>query len=280
MRGQTIKPPHRLKTQCTLLLKCLAVFSVLGGVGAADPFTTPAPGVLQPPSPPSPSPSPPPLNQSPNPIVNDCGVEGPVPDEYMVNLKPKHPSYSEGRRLDTREDKLSYLESFVHRYDHEVDSTSNGTNRRKLDPDSKTAVVAMYYLTETRLAVGIEASEEVRHVCEACSTMLCCLHVHSACTPAQHRVHASQVILLMAKDPAVFSIERGCLVRADFSPGAHGSPDLNESGPLNRRLSVQHEDVPWGIDRIDSKGAPAFASCYSQRERFYDLSYYRIRCLA
>ena len=44
MRGQTIKPPHRfLKTQCTLLLKCLAAFCVLGGVGAAPWSRPPSP---------------------------------------------------------------------------------------------------------------------------------------------------------------------------------------------------------------------------------------------
>ena len=40
----TIKPPHRLlKTQCTLLLKCLAAFCVLGGVGAAPADPPPSP---------------------------------------------------------------------------------------------------------------------------------------------------------------------------------------------------------------------------------------------
>lgn len=147
-----------VRTRTISLLKCLAAFSVLGSVGAADLFTTPAPSVLQPPPPPSPSPSPPPLNQSPIPIVN-CDVDGPgpVPDEYIVHLKPQHPSHSEGRRLDTREDKLSYLKSFVHRYDLE-DDTSNGSNRRKLDADSEPAV---HYFTEM-LAVAIHTSEEVQ----------------------------------------------------------------------------------------------------------------------
>ena len=47
-----------------------------------------------------------------------------------------------------------------------------------------------------------------------------------------------QTIALMAKDPAVSSIEVDCLQRAD-----------------PRTLSVQ-VGAPWGIDRIDTNGGP------------------------
>ena len=66
----------------------------------------------------------------------------------------------------------------------------------------------------------------------------------------------------MANDPAVFSIECDCYSRADVSlpkskdssPGAHDTPDLYE---VARRLSVQVDAPPWGIDRIDTDGEPA-----------------------
>ena len=74
-------------------------------------------------------------------------------------------------------------------------------------------------------------------------------------------VHAQQTIALMAKDPAVSSIEVDCLQRADVllpdsndsSPGAHDTTsDLYEVG---RKLSVQ-VGAPWGLDRIDTNGRP------------------------
>ena len=55
----------------------------------------------------------------------------------------------------------------------------------------------------------------------------------------------------MAKDPAVSSIEVDCLQRADMS-----LPESDDSSPGDRRLSV-YAGVPWGIDRIDTKGEPA-----------------------
>ena len=65
-----------------------------------------------------------------------------------------------------------------------------------------------------------------------------------------------QTITLMAKDPAVSSIECDCLQRADISltesddssPGDH---DMDQV--VARRLSVQ-VGAPWGIDRIDTNG--------------------------
>ena len=73
-------------------------------------------------------------------IINRCGLDGVVPHEYMVTLKAFH---SDGRRLDTTEDKLSFLQGWVHQYDDEYDpeDTSNGTTRRKLEANSNSTHV-------------------------------------------------------------------------------------------------------------------------------------------
>ena len=68
-----------------------------------------------------------------------------------------------------------------------------------------------------------------------------------------------QTIALMAKDPAVSSIEVDCLQRADMSlpesddssPGAHDT--TSDQHEVGRKLSVQ-VGAPWGIDRIDTNG--------------------------
>ena len=81
-----------------------------------------------------PSPSPTPIN-----IINRCGSEGAVDHEFLVTLKPAAAS-SNGRRLNTREDKLSFLQGWVDQYtvdQHDSDGTySNGTTRRKLEANS------------------------------------------------------------------------------------------------------------------------------------------------
>ena len=92
-------------------------------------------------------------------ITNRCGVDGAVDHEFVVTLKPP-PADLNGRRLDTTEDKLSFLQGWVHQYDPE--DTSNGTTRRKLEANSKSTHV-MHYFTQTRLAVAIEADKKVRH---------------------------------------------------------------------------------------------------------------------
>ena len=94
------------------------IFSFLiASVSAAPTNTT---GIGQSPSPTS------------SPIINRCGVDGVVPHSYVVTLKPP-PANSNGRRLDTQ-DKLSYLQGWVHQYDPE--DTSNDTTRRKLETNS------------------------------------------------------------------------------------------------------------------------------------------------
>ena len=78
----------------------------------------------------------------------------------------------------------------------------------------------------------------------------------------------------MAKDPAVFSIECDCYSRADVSlpkskdssPGAHDTPDLYE---VARRLSVQVDAPPWGIDRIDTNGEPAVRRTYWRQQHHH-----------
>ena len=84
-----------------------------------------------------------------------------------------------------------------------------------------------------------------------------CMCMSCACACAPH-----QTIALMAEDPAVDSIECGCLERADMSlpqgndpfPSDPGTPDLDEA--VARRLTV-HDRAPWGIDRIDTNGEPS-----------------------
>ena len=97
----------------------------------------------------------------------------------MVYLKPKHPSQSEGRRSDTREDKLSYLKSFVHRYfgttamttaladDHEVDTSNAAATAESsytYDVDSEPAVFYFPDLLAFSMWFSIHASEEVQRV--------------------------------------------------------------------------------------------------------------------
>ena len=73
-----------------------------------------------------------------------------------------------------------------------------------------------------------------------------------------------QTIAVMAKDPAVSSIEVDCLQHLDmslpesddFSPGDH---DMDQVEAVARRLSVQTR-APWGLDRIDTNGEPAVRS--------------------
>ena len=59
-------------------------------------------------------------------ITNRCGVDGAVDHEFMVTLKPPADSNGNGRRLDTTQDKLSYLQGWVHQY--------NAEDRRSAQP--------------------------------------------------------------------------------------------------------------------------------------------------
>merc|ERR1719491_2371524 len=67
------------------------------------------------------------------PIINHCGVDGLVPHEYMVTLKVQRP-------LDTKEDKLSFLQGWVHQYEPEAH--------------------AVHFFTETQFAITVEAGDE------------------------------------------------------------------------------------------------------------------------
>ena len=91
-------------------------------------------------------------------IINRCGVYGAMDHEFVVTLKPP-PANSNGRRLDTQ-DKLSYLQGWVHQYDSE--DTSNDTTRRKLEANSNSAHV-LHLFVETQLGVAIFADDDVRH---------------------------------------------------------------------------------------------------------------------
>ena len=92
-------------------------------------------------------------------------------------------------------------------------------------------------------------------------------------------MHTLQIIALMAKDPAVSSIEVDCLQRADMSlpesddssPGNYDTLDQVEA--VARRLDVQVGRVPWGIDRIDTNGEPAVRSCWRRPQLWLWLAY-------
>ena len=94
-------------------------------------------------------------------ITNRCGVDGAVDHEFMVTLKPP-PADSNGRRLDTTQDKLSYLQGWVHQYDAE--DTSNDT-KAEANSDS-TQILHLFALTQ--LAVVISAGDDVRHAPSTC----------------------------------------------------------------------------------------------------------------
>ena len=93
------------------------------------------------------------------PIINRCGVDGAMDHEFVVTLKPPEPN-TNGRRLDTTQDKLSYLQGWVHQYDAE--DTSNGTTRRKLEANSNSTQI-LHLFALTQLAVVISAGDDVRH---------------------------------------------------------------------------------------------------------------------
>ena len=104
-----------------------------------------------------------PYNPGPIPINNHCGEDGAVPHSYMVNLKSPLPSdlrsapTSSG--LNTNEGDLSFLHGWFQQYKKDA---SNGPTRRKLEAGSNSAH-AVHYFIQTRFAVAIEASDDVRH---------------------------------------------------------------------------------------------------------------------
>ena len=182
-------------------------------------------------------------------ITNRCGVDGAVDHEFMVTLKPP-PADSNGRRLDTTQDKLSYLQGWVHQYDAE--DTSNDTKPRTTPSEANsdsTQILHLFALTQ--LAVVISASDDVRHAPNTCPCLASpspprrILTIHNSVPHDSHGPTCThQTIALMAEDPAVSSIEVDCLQRADTSlpesdsssPGDH---DMDQVEAAARRLSVQ-----------------------------------------
>jgi len=92
-----------------------------------------------------------------------------VDHEFLVTLKSAAAN-SDGRRLDTTADKLSFLQGWVDQYavdQHDSEGTySNGTTtRRKLEADSthvSSSTHILHLFTVTQLAVAVGASDEVR----------------------------------------------------------------------------------------------------------------------
>ena len=95
-------------------------------------------------------------------ITNRC-INGAVDHEFLVTLKPPAAN-SNGRRLDTTEDKLSFLQGWVEQYT--VDQHDpEGTTRRKLEANSthvSNCTHILHFFTETQFAVDVRASDEVR----------------------------------------------------------------------------------------------------------------------
>ena len=107
-----------------------------------------------------------PSSPTPINIINRCGSEGAVDHEFLVTLNKQDVANSDGRRLDTTEDKLSFLQGWVDHYtvdQHDSEGTySNGTTRRKLEANSMHSTHVLHFFTETRLGVAVGASDEVR----------------------------------------------------------------------------------------------------------------------
>ena len=148
------------------------IFSFLIASVSAGPTTTTGIG---------PSQSPMPIN-----ITNRCGVDGAMDHEFVVTLKPP-PANSNGRRLDTTEDKLSFLQGWVHQYDPE--DASNGATRRKLEANSNSTYV-LHLFTVIQLAVAVSASDDVRHTQHVPILSTSASHVYLTHLSRPH-VHAS-----------------------------------------------------------------------------------------
>ena len=101
-------------------------------------------------------------------IINRCGIDGAVDHEFLVTLKPAAANSTNGRRLDTTEDKLGFLQGWVDQYTgDQLDSEgtySNGTARRKLEANSthvSNCTQILHFFTATQLAVAVGACDEV-----------------------------------------------------------------------------------------------------------------------
>ena len=153
-------------------------------------------------------------------ITNRCGVDGAMDHEFVVTLKPP-PADLNGRRLDTTEDKLSFLQGWVHQYDPE--DTSNGTTRRKLEANSNSTHV-LHLFTKTRLGVSLAAGDPARHAQHARISKEVRPSPLRAYNHGPHAPRTPQVVMRMAEDPAVSSVECDCYIRADMSlPESDGS---------------------------------------------------------
>ena len=223
-----------MKMNGTSLLKCLAALCMLGDVTA--------------------SPSSSSVIIDFNSDASSCGGGGFMPDSYKVTLTPLRSSKRRAS-LDSENKHvlISILDTWVQKYSR-LEATSNGTTRRKLE----TSTHVVYYLVLTQFAVVIKAGNDVRHAQHAC-TRPCrvsfAAHLYSPTDP--HACARHQTIALMAKDPAVSSIERDCLQRAGMSLPESDSSSPGESHEMDqvleavtRRLS-KYVGVSWAIDRID-----------------------------
>ena len=142
-------------------------------------------------------PSPTPINN----IINRC-IDGVVEHEFLVSFKAA--ANSDGRRLDTTEDKLSFLQGWVDQYtvdQHDSEGIdSNSTARRKLEANSthvSNCTHILHFFTVTQLAVAVGACDEVRraptaraHVESTSSPLYLSLTAHYTRVPASdHRAH-------------------------------------------------------------------------------------------
>ena len=122
-------------------------------------------------------------------ITNRC-INGAVDHEFLVTLK----SNSDGRRLDTTQDKLSFLQGWVDKYTY-----SNSTTRRKLEANPthvSNCTHILHYFTETRFGVAVGACDEVRraprrHAPTSRAPHICASPTaHDTLVPASdHRAH-------------------------------------------------------------------------------------------
>ena len=118
------------------------IFSFLIASVSTEPYNTTGVG-------PSPSPS---------LIKDNCGVDGVVPNSYMVKFSSQSSELSAG--VNTNEGDLSFLQGWIQQYN----PVENGTTRRKLEAGSN-STHAVHYFIQTQLAVAVETSDdvEVRH---------------------------------------------------------------------------------------------------------------------
>ena len=119
------------------------IFSFLIASVSTEPYNTTGVG---------PSPSPTSL------IKNNCGVDGVVPNSYMVKFSSQSSELSAG--VNTNEGDLSFLQGWIQQYS----PVENGTTRRKLEAGSN-STHAVHYFIQTQLAVAVETGDdvEVRH---------------------------------------------------------------------------------------------------------------------